>query len=168
MLFTDFVEFARSAERVEPEQLVKSIGYYFKGFDEITTKFGLEKIKTIGDSYMCASGLPISNKDHAKNAIMAAKEMIALVKEEMDASDGLIHYEIRVGIHTSDPCFAGIVGIKKRQYDIWGRHGKYRFPNGIRSKPGRTNLSETTHQLIKADYPCEYRGEIEVKKQGAR
>jgi class 3 adenylate cyclase len=165
VLFTDFIEFSKSAEHVEPELLVKSIGYYFKGFDEITSKFGLEKIKTIGDSYMCASGLPISNKDHAKNAIMAAKEMIALVKEEMNASDGLIHYEIRVGIHTG-PVVAGIVGIKKWQYDIWGDTVNIASRMESGSKPGRINLSETTYQLIKEDYTCEYRGEIEVKNRG--
>jgi adenylate cyclase len=165
VLFTDFIEFSKSAEQVEPEQLVKSLGFYFKRFDEITTKYGLEKIKTIGDSYMCASGLPTRNKNHARNAILAAKEMIALVKMEMDASDGLTHFEIRIGIH-SGPVVAGIVGIKKWQYDIWGDTVNIASRMEAGSKPGRINLSETTYQIIKDEYPCEYRGEIEVKNLG--
>ena len=89
VLFTDFVAFSKLAENAEPEQLVRSIDFYFKGFDEITTKHGLEKIKTIGDSYMCACGLPTANKTHARNVIIAAKEMITLVRMEMEALDGL-------------------------------------------------------------------------------
>jgi class 3 adenylate cyclase len=165
VLFTDFIEFSKSAEQVEPEQLVKSLGFYFKSFDEITTKYGLEKIKTIGDSYMCASGLPTTNKNHAGNAILAAKEMIALVKMEMDAPDGLTHFEIRIGLH-SGPVVAGIVGIKKWQYDIWGDTVNIASRMEAGSRPGRINLSETTYQIIKDQYPCEYRGEIEVKNLG--
>ena len=100
VLFTDFINFSISAEQVEPEQLVKSLGFYFKSFDEITAKYGLEKIKTIGDSYMCASGLPTPNKSHARNAIFAAKEMIELVNMELNALDGLSHFEIRIGLHS--------------------------------------------------------------------
>ena len=166
VLFTDFIEFSKSAGHVEPEQLVKSIGFYFRAFDEITTKYGLEKIKTIGDSYMCASGLPTANKNHAGNAIIAAKEMIDLVKTEMNSPDGLSHYEIRIGIHTG-PVVAGIVGIKKWQYDIWGDTVNIASRMESSSKPGRINLSETTYQIIKDDYPCEYRGEIEVKNLGS-
>ena len=166
VLFTDFIEFSKSAGHVEPEQLVKSIGFYFRAFDEITTKYGLEKIKTIGDSYMCASGLPTANKNHAANAIMAAKEMIELVNTELNSPDGLSHYEIRIGIHTG-PVVAGIVGIKKWQYDIWGDTVNVASRMESSSKPGRINLSETTYQIIKDEYPCEYRGEIEVKNIGA-
>ena len=165
VLFTDFINFSISAEQVEPEQLVKSLGFYFKSFDEITAKYGLEKIKTIGDSYMCASGLPTPNKFHARNAILAAKEMIALVKMELNALDGLSHFEIRIGLH-SGPVVAGIVGIKKWQYDIWGDTVNIASRMEVGSKPGRINLSETTYQLIRDEYPCEYRGEFEVKNLG--
>lgn len=165
VLFTDFVQFSKLAEQVEPEQLVKSIDYYFKEFDQITTKHGLEKIKTIGDSYMCASGLPTANKMHARNAINAAKEMNELVCNELNALDGLIHFEIRIGIH-SGPVVAGIVGIKKWQYDIWGDTVNIASRMEAMSKPGRINLSETTYQEIKDEFTCEYRGEIEVKNRG--
>ncbi len=166
VLFTDFVQFTRAAENTKPEQLVKSIDYYFKGFDEITIKYQLEKIKTIGDSYMCACGLPTLNPSNAHQVAMAAKEMVALVKNEMNQSDGLNHFEIRVGIHTG-PVVAGIVGIKKWQYDIWGDTVNIASRMESNSTPGRVNLSETTYQIIKDEFPCEYRGEIEVKNHGS-
>ena len=165
VLFTDFVAFSKLAEQQEPEQLVKSIDFYFKGFDEITTKFGLEKIKTIGDSYMCACGLPTANKSHASNVIKAAKEMIELVRGSMHAEDGLIHFDIRIGAHTG-PVVAGIVGIKKWQYDIWGDTVNIASRMESNSEPGRINISETTYNEIKDEFPCEFRGEIEVKNRG--
>ena len=115
---------------------------------------------------MCASGLPIANKDHAKNAILAAKEIITLVQLELNSSDGLSHFEIRIGLHTGS-VVAGIVGIKKWQYDIWGDTVNIASRMEAGSKPGRINLSETTYNLIKDDFPCEYRGEIEVKNRGS-
>ena len=165
VLFTDFVQFTRVAEQVEPEQLVKSIDFYFKGFDEITTEYGLEKIKTVGDSYMCACGLPTENPAHARNVIMAAKEMIKLVNNKLGSVDGLSHFEVRIGIHTG-PVVAGIVGIKKWQYDIWGDTVNIASRMESKSEPGRINLSETTWLQIKDEFPCEYRGEIEVKNRG--
>jgi len=166
VLFTDFVEFTKVAEHVEPEQLVKSIDFYFKGFDEISTKYGLEKIKTVGDSYMCACGLPTINKAHARNVMQAAKEMIELVKSELNAVDDLSHFDVRIGIHTG-PVVAGIVGIKKWQYDIWGDTVNIASRMESMSKPGRVNMSETTYLQIKDEFPCEYRGEIEIKNHGS-
>lgn len=162
VLFTDFVQFTRAAENTNPVQLVKSIDYYFKGFDQITIKYGLEKIKTIGDSYMCAGGLPTLNPAHARQVVLAAKEMIALVNNELKNSDGLNHFEIRIGIHTG-PVVAGIVGIKKWQYDIWGDTVNIASRMEANSAAGRINLSESTYQKIKDEFPCEYRGEIKVK-----
>lgn len=166
VLFTDFVEFTKVAEHVEPEQLVKSIDFYFKGFDEISTKYGLEKIKTVGDSYMCACGLPTKNKTHARNVMQAAKEMIEFVKSELHAVDDLSHFDVRIGIHTG-PVVAGIVGIKKWQYDIWGDTVNIASRMESMSKPGRVNMSEITYLQIKDEFPCEYRGEIEVKNHGS-
>lgn len=165
VLFTDFAGFTTQASATEPEQLVKSIDFYFKKFDEISAKYHLEKIKTIGDSYMCAGGLPVANTTHAQNVAMAAKEMAALVKDELKSMDGLTHFEVRIGIHTG-PVVAGIVGIKKWQYDIWGDTVNIASRMESNSIPGRINISETTFNLIKDNFDCEYRGEIDVKHRG--
>ncbi len=166
VLFTDFVGFSEVAESVEPEQLVKSIDHYFREFDEISSRHGLEKIKTVGDSYMCACGLPTANPAHAVNVIRAAMDMIDLVNRELRSPNGLSHFEIRIGVHTG-PVVAGIVGIKKWQYDIWGDTVNIASRMESNSEPGRINISETTYQQIHGDFPCTFRGEIEVKNHGA-
>lgn len=166
VLFTDFKGFTKLVESVEPDRLIRSLDFYFKKFDEVTTKYGLEKIKTIGDSYMCAGGLPTTCKSHARNVINAAKEINDLVKGELKAADDLLHFEIRIGIHTG-PVIAGIVGLKKWQYDIWGDTVNIASRMESNSEPGRINLSETTYQEVRDEYSCEYRGEVEVKNRGA-
>lgn len=166
VMFTDFVEFSRQAELVDPEQLVKSIDFYFKGFDAIVTRWGLEKIKTIGDSYMCVCGLHTPHQVHARNVIHAAQDMIDLVNRELGARDGLSHFQVRIGIHTG-PVVAGIVGTKKWQYDIWGDTVNIASRMESMSQPGRVNLSETTYQEIRNEFPCEYRGEMEAKNRGS-
>ena len=166
VLFTDFEGFTKVAHSEEPERLVNSIDYYFKEFDKITSKFGIEKIKTIGDSYMCVGGLPVANSDHAINVVRAAKEMVEVTLKEINASDNLIQFKIRVGIHTGS-VVAGIVGTKKWQYDIWGDTVNIASRMESNSESGRINLSETTYQEIKNEFPCEYRGMIEVKNRGS-
>jgi class 3 adenylate cyclase len=166
VLFSDFVSFSRVAEAVEPVQLVRSIDYYFRAFDEITTRYGLEKIKTVGDAYMCACGLPTANPSHATNVIRAAQDMIAFVEKELHNKDDINHFEIRIGVHTG-PVVAGIVGIKKWQYDIWGDTVNIASRMESNSEPGRINISETTFQEIRDQFTCTYRGEIEVKNHGA-
>ncbi len=166
VLFTDFVQFSSIAEKTDPERLVKSIDFYFKKFDEITTKYGLEKIKTIGDAYMCAGGLPIPSPGNEKNVVLAGLEIVEFVNRTMRSKNGITQFQIRVGIHTG-PVVAGIVGTKKWQYDIWGDTVNIASRMESNSDPGRVNLSEVTHQKIKEEFPCIYRGEIEVKNRGA-
>ncbi|MBT8235498.1 MAG: tetratricopeptide repeat protein [Bacteroidia bacterium] len=166
VLFTDFVQFSKVAEAADPKQLVKSLDYYFRRFDEITVKYGLEKIKTIGDAYMCACGLPSPDPDHAANTVKAALEMAALVQESLKSQNGLDRFQFRVGIH-SGPVIAGMVGTKKFQYDIWGDTVNIASRMESSSEPGKINISETTYNAIKDEFDCTYRGEIDVKNRGA-
>lgn len=164
VLFTDFKSFSSLAENISPEQLVESIDHYFKKFDEITTSFGLEKIKTIGDSYMCAGGIPVESENHAIRIVKAGKAMMDFTKESKPAH--ITQFEMRIGIHTG-PIIAGIVGIKKWQYDIWGDTVNIASRMETNSMEGRINLSETTYKLIKEELECEFRGSIDVKNRGA-
>ena len=166
VLFTDFVQFSKVAASADPKQLVKSLDYYFKEFDQITAKYGLEKIKTIGDSYMCACGLPTPDPQHVQNTIMAAREMADFVQQSLKKTNGLNRFQFRVGIH-SGPVIAGMVGTNKFQYDIWGDTVNIASRMESNSEPGKINISETTYEAIKSEYECTYRGEIEVKNRGA-
>jgi len=166
VLFTDFVQFSKVAEVADPKQLVKSLDYYFRRFDEITAKYGLEKIKTIGDAYMCACGLPSPDPHHVENTVKAALEMAAMVQESLKSQNGLNRFQFRVGIH-SGPVIAGMVGTKKFQYDIWGDTVNIAARMESSSEPGKINISETTYDAIKNDFECSYRGEIDVKNRGA-
>ena len=166
VLFTDFEGFTNHSENLPPEKLVESVDFYFSKFDEIMDKYDLEKIKTIGDSYMCAGGLPVAANDHAFKMIQAALEITKFVKEaKLDIENDLSHFEIRIGIN-SGPVVAGVVGIKKFAYDIWGDTVNVASRMEAASVAGKINISENTFQLIKNDFDCRCRGEIEVKNKG--
>ena len=166
VLFTDFKEFTHFAESLSPEKLVERVDYYFSKFDEIITKYKLEKIKTIGDSYMCASGLPHTSDDHAQRMLHAALEIVDFVNEEKDANnDTKAHFEIRIGVNTG-PIVAGIVGIKKFSYDIWGDTVNIASRMESHSETGKINISENTYALVKEHFDCTYRGKIQVKNKG--
>ncbi|MFC3414570.1 adenylate/guanylate cyclase domain-containing protein [Algoriphagus hitonicola] len=164
VMFTDFKNFTKASEDLDPELIVQSIDYYFSKFDEIVEKHGLEKIKTIGDAYMCAGGIPIPNTTHVMDAINAAKEMCALVRS--NPLSQVHRFEMRIGIHTG-PVVAGIVGTKKWQYDIWGDTVNIASRLESSSEPGRINISEHTYELIRSGVNCQYRGKIEIKNHGA-
>lgn len=166
VLFTDFEGFTHYAENLPPEKLVESIDYYFTRFDEIMEKFGLEKIKTVGDAYMCAGGLPFPSDDHACRMMQAAFEIRDFV-EDAKTHQTLeeTRFNIRIGIHTG-PVVAGIVGTKKFSYDIWGDTVNVASRMESMSIPGKINISQNTYNLVKSDYLCEYRGEILVKNRG--
>ena len=166
VLFTDFKGFTQYSEKLSPAALVETIGFYFSKFDEIIERHGLEKIKTIGDSYMCAGGLPFPTEDHAHKMVTAAFEIVEFVKEtkENDAASELT-FDIRIGINTG-PVVAGVVGTKKFAYDIWGDTVNVASRMESMSDAGMINISHSTYELIKSDFDCEYRGEIEAKNRG--
>ncbi|TFV95801.1 adenylate/guanylate cyclase domain-containing protein [Algoriphagus kandeliae] len=163
VLFTDFKSFSTMAEIIAPEQLVESIDYYFKEFDAIVEKYGLEKIKTIGDSYMCAGGLPTETERHAFDVVHAGLEMMEFIKKPKP--EGIVQFEMRIGIHTG-PIIAGIVGVKKWQYDIWGDTVNIASRMESNSEEGKINISGTTYEIIKDEFECEYRGSVEIKNRG--
>jgi len=166
VMFTDFQAFTKYSQKLSPEVLVQSVDYYFSKFDEIIDKHGLEKIKTIGDAYMCAGGLPIETKDHPEKIINAAFEISNFIQASKDSNLGeLAHFNIRIGINTG-PVVAGVVGSKKFAYDIWGDTVNVASRMESNSKEGKINISHNTYLLIKDDYDCEYRGEINVKNKG--
>ncbi len=166
VLFTDFVGFTAYAKNLKPEELVNSVDYYFSRFDEIMEKYDVEKIKTIGDAYMCAGGLPDPDENHVFHVIEAAFEIIEFINESKN-SDLMNHqtFDVRIGINTG-PIVAGVVGTKKFAYDIWGDTVNVASRMETKSKPGRINISESTYELIKDHYDCEFRGEIDVKNKG--
>jgi len=163
VLFTDFVDFTQISEKLSPHELVSELHLNFKAFDEIIERHGLEKIKTIGDAYMAVSGLPISNPQHALMAARAALEIRAFVRQR---KKGMAHpFEIRIGLH-SGQVVAGIVGVKKFAYDIWGDTVNTAARMESSSEPGKINMSGTTFALLKNEFSCDYRGKITAKNKG--
>lgn len=170
VLFTDFVSFTQLSEKLPAKDLVNEINYFFKAFDEIVAKYNIEKIKTIGDAYMAAGGLPVPNPGAPKSVILAALEMQEVVnqKRESDRNNAsTMPFEMRIGIHTG-PVVAGIVGVKKFQYDIWGDTVNTAARMESSCIKGMVNISEATYILVK-DLPelkFEHRGNIDVKGKG--
>jgi class 3 adenylate cyclase/ketosteroid isomerase-like protein len=169
ILFTDFKEFTQISQKLTAQELVAEINYCFKAFDEIVGRHGIEKIKTIGDSYMAAGGLSQSTADAARRTILAALDMTDLILErrQYNIDRGKEPFEMRAGIHTG-PVVAGIVGVKKFQYDIWGDTVNTASRMESNGQIGRVNISESTYQLIKDDpaFVFEYRGKIPAKGKG--
>jgi adenylate cyclase len=167
VLFTDFKGFTQVAEVVSPEALIEELDECFRMFDAIVLQFGLEKIKTIGDSYMCAGGLPTPNDTHALDTVRAAIEMQRQLAQLMQRKheEGKPVFEMRVGIH-SGPVVAGVVGSHKFAYDIWGDtvNTAARMEQG--SEPHRINISGATKSLVEGYFTCTYRGDMPAKNKG--
>ncbi|HPF90104.1 MAG TPA: adenylate/guanylate cyclase domain-containing protein [Flavobacteriales bacterium] len=169
VLFTDFKGFTALSEVLTPKELVKDLHECFSAFDRICEEHGLEKIKTIGDAYMAAGGLPVTNTTHAMDAIHAAlamRDFIAAGKARKIAA-GLPYFEIRIGLHTG-PVVAGIVGVKKFSYDIWGDTVNTASRMESSGEPGKVNISAATHDLVKEapDLAFTPRGKVQAKGKG--
>jgi adenylate cyclase len=167
VLFTDFVGFTQLAATLGAEELVNELDACFRAFDAIIGRYGLEKIKTIGDAYLCAGGLPEEKSDHAEAVIRAALEMQTWIGARYDAKQavGQPAFQMRAGIHTG-PVVAGVVGDRKFAYDIWGDTVNTAQRVESAGAPGRINISADTYAIIKDIFPCEARGEIAAKGKG--
>ncbi|MBL7717987.1 MAG: hypothetical protein JNL72_04055 [Flavipsychrobacter sp.] len=168
VMFTDFKDFTRISERLTAEEVVHEIDICFRAFDDIAGKYAIEKIKTIGDSYMAVCGLPVPNDRHADIMVAAALEIRAFMQQhnERQRAQGKIVFETRIGIH-SGPVVAGIIGVKKFAYDIWGDTVNIASRMESSCKEGEVNISGSTYELVKDSYPCSYRGKVMAKNKGA-
>ena len=160
--FSDFVGFTLSSEKLPAEELISSLNEYFTAFDEIIGRYGLEKLKTIGDSYMFASGLPTKSPSHAVDAVLAALEMVA-ASRRLARPDKGVNWSIRLGLY-SGPVVAGVVGKRKFAFDIWGNTVNFAARMESSGAPDRVNLSQTTCSLVSGFIECEPRGRVRIKE----
>jgi class 3 adenylate cyclase len=167
VLFTDFKGFTQLSEKLSPKELVAEINECFSAFDYIMEKHSVEKIKTIGDAYMAAGGLPTANNTHAENVVNAALEIQTFMQEhkakKLAANE--LFFEIRIGVHTG-PVVAGIVGVKKFAYDIWGDTVNTASRMESSGEVGKVNISGTTYDLVKDKFNCVHRGKVQAKGKG--
>jgi len=166
VLFSDIKGFSSIAETLTPVKLVMQLDEVFGAFDNIIAKYGMEKIKTIGDAYMCACGLPLSDEENAVKAVRAGMDMQRFINEFGlgNKIQNLPVFEVRIGVHTG-PLVAGVVGLRKFAYDIWGDTVNLASRMEQHSEAGKVNISGETYRLIKEQFRCTYRGRIETKNK---
>ena len=164
VMFTDFVNFTQASEKMNPQQLIDELHNFFKAFDEIISKYNIEKIKTIGDAYLAVSGLPVPDPLHAENIVLAAIEINEFMAQR-GRELGDKTFQVRIGIH-SGSVVAGIVGVIKFAYDIWGDTVNIAARMEQNSETGKINISAQTYNLVKDKFVCTYRGKIEAKNKG--
>jgi len=165
--FTDFKGFTKIAEQLTPKELVGELDRCFSYFDSLMDRYHLEKLKTIGDSFMCVGGIPTPNSTHAVDCVLAAMEIQAFMNQmkEIKGQQGLDYWELRLGIH-SGPIVAGVIGEKKFTYDVWSDTVNTASRCESSGVPGRINISGATYQRVKDFFECEYRGAIPAKHKG--
>ena len=164
VLFSDFKDFTGISEGISPEEVVSQLDFCFRAFDDIMAKHGLEKIKTIGDAYMCAGGLHDQGKNSTENVVKAAVDMQNFLNS-LHAKDNFRLTKLRIGIHTG-PVVAGVVGKMKFAYDIWGDTVNMASRMESSGEEGKINVSEKTMNLLKSKYDFTFRGELDVKGKG--
>lgn len=167
VLFTDFRNFTKLSEQLTPQELVDELAYCFSCFDQFIEAHNLEKLKTIGDSYMCAGGIPTPNKTHAIDAVLAAINIRTFMEWRKKEKQLLNqpHWDIRIGIH-SGPLLAGVIGHKKFAYDVWGDTVNTASRMESSGVSGSINISQATFELIKDFFAVQYRGKVTAKNKG--
>jgi len=167
VLFSDFKDFSKISKKLTPKALIKKLSMYFSEFDRIVKEWEVEKIKTIGDAYMCVGGLPRPNESNPIQTILAGLRMQCFIKEENERNrnnnDDL--WELRIGVHTGD-VIAGIVGKSKYSYDIWGDTVNIASRMESESEAGKVNISGATYKEVRDYFDCTSRGKIEAKHVG--
>ncbi|WP_039948499.1 adenylate/guanylate cyclase domain-containing protein [Leptospira fainei] len=167
VLFTDMAGFTQIAETMTPEELLGELDSFFKYFDRISKRYGLEKIKTIGDAYMAAGGLPVPNFTHAVDAVLCGLEFQEFMRQQKIEKDreGLPSWSLRLGIHTGS-VVAGVIGTEKFAYDIWGDTVNIASRMESSGVPGEVNISKETYDRVKDFFDCESRGLVKAKNKG--
>ncbi|MFC2096627.1 adenylate/guanylate cyclase domain-containing protein, partial [Bacteroidota bacterium] len=167
VLFSDIQGFTKIAEQMDSELLIDELDHFFLQFDTVVEKYNIEKIKTIGDAYMCAGGIPIKNRTNPVEVVLAAIEMQSFMKELKKHSDKSTSHiwDLRIGIDTG-PVIAGVLGKSKISYDIWGGTVNTASRMEASGEPGKINITENTYMLIKDFFICQYRGKMPVKYKG--
>lgn len=160
ILFTDFKDFTKLSEKVPSTELIEELNYCFKEFDKIISNYGIEKIKTIGDAYMAVSGLPVKDDKHALKMVYAAIEIRDFMEEykQKRINEGKEYFEMRIGINSGE-VVAGIVGIKKFAYDVWGTAVNLAAEMEVNGAVGKVNISENTYKLVNKNFNTELRPE---------
>ena len=162
VLFGDLAGFTRLSTQVPPDEIVSLLNRIFTAFDDLAEKYGLEKIKTIGDCYMAAAGLPVKREDHAVATANMALDMLQIIT---DSNYGNLQMTLRIGIN-SGPVVAGIIGNKKFIYDLWGDAVNTANRMESHGLPNQIQVSEATYELLKGKFLLEPRGEIDVSGKG--